>query len=130
MSAADVLSGLGGVLILVGSCFFLLTAVGMLRARDAISRVNNLSPATGVGLPLILLGAATHELGEGELSVVDGIEVVLAIGAALIVSSIASNLLGRAAYRTQSEIDPRTLGNALDPFDEPAQDEPGPAAFS
>ena len=115
MSASTAGSLVGGALLVVGSLFFLLTAVGMLRARDAISRVNNLSPATGVGLPLVIVGAAVHRLAQGELTVLDGVKAVLAIGAALAVSSVASNMLGRAAYRTQRELDPRTLANALEP---------------
>jgi multicomponent Na+:H+ antiporter subunit G len=31
---------------------------------------------------------------------------------------VASNMLGRAAYRSQTELDPRTVGNALEPFEE------------
>ena len=115
MSVSTAGSLVGGVLLLTGSLFFLVTAVGMLRARDAISRVNNLSPATGVGLPLVIVGAAVHRLAQGELTVLDGVKAVLAIGAALAVSSVASNMLGRAAYRTQQELDPRTLANALEP---------------
>ncbi|GGO72879.1 cation:proton antiporter [Nocardioides deserti] len=113
MSAGDVGALAGGVLLVAGSLFFLVTALGMLRARDAISRVNNLSPATGAGLPLIILGAAVHELARGDLTVLDGLKAVLAIAASLVVSSVASNMLGRAAYRTQRELDPRTIADAL-----------------
>jgi len=118
MSAADVTAVVGGVLLVVGSLFFLVTAVGMLRSGDAISRVNNLSPATGGGLPLIIIGAALGRLAEGELTVVDAVLAALTVGAALVVSSVASNLLGRAAYRSQRALDPRTLGNALEPHEE------------
>lgn len=118
MSAGDVGSVVAGLLMLLGALFFLVTALGMLRSRDAISRVNNLSPATGAGLPLVIIGAAVHDLSAGDLTVLDGIKAALAVGAALVVSSVASNMLGRAAYRSQSELDPRTVGNALEPFEE------------
>ena len=118
MSGADLIGVLGGVLLVAGSLFFLLTAIGMLRSRDAISRVNNLSPATGVGLPLIILGAVAGELARDSLTAVDVVMAVLAIGAALVVSSVASNMLGRAAYRSQRELDPRTLSNALGPHED------------
>ncbi|MBM7508930.1 monovalent cation/H(+) antiporter subunit G [Nocardioides sp. 31GB23] len=118
MSAGDVGSVVAGLLMLLGSLFFLVTALGMLRSRDAISRVNNLSPATGAGLPLVIIGAAVHDLSAGDLTVLDGVKAALAVGAALVVSSVASNLLGRAAYRSQTELDPRTVGNALEPFEE------------
>jgi len=118
MSWTEVGALLAGLLMLLGSLFFAVTAVGMLRAGDAISRVNNLSPATGAGLPLIILGAAVHDLAAGDLTVLDGVKAALAVGAALVVSSVASNMLGRAAYRSQQELDPRTLSNALEPFEE------------
>lgn len=117
MSAGDVGSVVAGLLMLLGALFFLVTALGMLRSRDAISRVNNLSPATGAGLPLVIIGAAVHDLSAGDLTVLDGVKAALAVGAALVVSSVASNMLGRAAYRSQTELDPRTVGNALEPFE-------------
>ncbi len=118
MSWADTGAIVAGLLMLLGSLFFAVTAIGMLRSRDAISRVNNLSPATAAGLPLIIIGAAVHDLAAGDLTVLDGVKAALAVGAALVVSSVASNMLGRAAYRSQQELDPRTLSNALEPFEE------------
>ncbi len=118
MSAGDLGAVVAGLLMLLGALFFLVTALGMLRSRDAISRVNNLSPATGAGLPLVIIGAAVHDLSAGDLTVLDGVKAALAVGAALVVSSVASNMLGRAAYRSQTELDPRTVGNALKPFEE------------
>lgn len=118
MSWADAGSVAAGVLMLLGSLFFAVTAIGMLRARDAISRVNNLSPATGAGLPLIIIGAALHDLIAGDLTALDAAKAALAVGAALVVSSVASNMLARATYRTQQELDPRTVSNALEPFEE------------
>lgn len=118
MSWTDTGALVAGLLMLLGSLFFAVTAIGMLRSRDAISRVNNLSPATGAGLPLIIIGAVVHDLAAGDLTVLDGIKAALAIGAALVVSSVASNMLGRAAYRSQQELDPRTVSNALEPFEE------------
>ena len=118
MSWADAGALVAGLLMLLGSLFFAVTAIGMLRSRDAISRVNNLSPATGAGLPLIIIGAAVHDLATGDLTAFDGVKAALAVGAALVVSSVASNMLGRAAYRSQQELDPRTLSNALEPFEE------------
>lgn len=118
MSGSDVLAIFGGVLLVLGALFFLVTAVGMLRSGDAISRVNNLSPATGAGMPLIIIGAALDVAARGELSVGDAVLAALAVGAALVVSSVGSNLLGRAAYRSQRTLDPRTISNALGPYED------------
>ena len=116
---------LGAALVLLGSLFFLLSAVGVVRAGDAVSRVNNLSPAMGVGLPLVIVGAAVVRAAEGAFGVADALMGLVAIGGSLVVSSVASNLLGRAAYRAQEALDPRTLGDALGAAEDgPAQ---GPA---
>lgn len=117
MSGPDIAGVLAPAALLVGAFAYLVTAIGMLRAKDAISRVNNLSPATGIGLPMIIVGAVLHDLGQGDLTVLDGIKAVLAIAASLVVSSVASNMLARAAYRSQEVIDPRTVSNALAPED-------------
>jgi multicomponent Na+:H+ antiporter subunit G len=113
-----VVAAVVGVLVVSGSLFFLVTAVGMLRSRDAISRVNNLSPATGMGLPLIIIGAFVHETAEEGWSTFSLIKALLSVGASLVVSSVASNALGRSAYRTQRTFDPTMRANALGPVED------------
>ena len=107
------------VLVVGGSLFYLVSAVAMLRTRDAISRVNNMSPATGMGLPLILIGAFVHETATDGWSTLTFAKMGLAVLASLAVSSVASNVLGRAAYRAPGDLDPHTLSNALE--DDPGQ---------
>ena len=46
-----------GLLCLTGALFVLVSAVAMLKARDGLSRINVLSAATGLGMPLIVAGA-------------------------------------------------------------------------
>lgn len=103
-----------GVLVIGGSAFFLVSAVAMLRTRDAISRVNSMSPATGMGFPLILLGAFVHETAADGWSTITFVKMALAVLASLVVSSVASNVLGRAAYRSAGELDEQTVSNALE----------------
>jgi len=43
----------------------------------------------------------------------DLIKLILAVLASLIVSSVASNTLGRAAYRSGAPVDPKTEPNEL-----------------
>jgi multicomponent Na+:H+ antiporter subunit G len=116
-----VVAAVVGVLVIGGALFFLVTAVGMLRSRDAVSRVNNLSPATGMGLPLIIIGAFVHETAEEGWSTLVLVKAALSVFASLVVSSVASNVLGRAAYRTQQVFDPTTRADALA---DPEVDEP------
>ncbi|MCA0337913.1 MAG: monovalent cation/H(+) antiporter subunit G [Actinobacteria bacterium] len=108
-----VLAGVAIVCAIVGSLGFLVSGVAVLRVRDAVSRVNALGPATAVGLPLILLAAFIEQgLTEG-WSWVNAVEVFIAMLGAIVISSLGSNMLGRAAYRSGAEIDPCTQPNEL-----------------
>lgn len=101
------------VLAIGGALFVLVSAVGMLRTRDALSRVNVMSAATGVGMPAIFTAVWLHDVAEHGLSWTVLIRVVVAVGALIVISSVASNALGRAAYRSGAPIDPATSPNEL-----------------
>ena len=51
-----------GLLSVLGAGLLLTAAVAMFRARDALSRINVFSPATGLGLPMIVLAGYLHKL--------------------------------------------------------------------
>ena len=108
-----VLAWLSGTLAILGALGFLVSAVAVLRVRDAVSRVNSIGPATAVGVPFILIAAfIEHGLAHG-WSGVHAVEVALALVGAVVVSSVGSNMLGRAAYRSGAELDPATKPNEL-----------------
>lgn len=102
-----------GALAIAGSLSFLISAVALLRVRDAVSRLNALTPATALGLPLILLAALIQQSLTNGWSWADGGKVLLAIAGSVLVSSVASNTLGRAAYRSGAPLDPVTEPNEL-----------------
>lgn len=104
---------LTGVLAIGGSLTVLVSAVAMLRVRDALSRVNVLSPATGIGLPAIVLAAFLDDLHQHGFDVFDLIKTLVAIAGFIILSSVASNTLGRATYRSGCPVDPATHPNEL-----------------
>lgn len=104
---------IAGVLVILGALAFLVSAIGMIRVRDAVSRVNCLGPATAVGLPLIFLGALVEQTLVSGWSWIDFVKLVLAVLASLVISSVASNTLGRAAYRSGAPLDPKTDPNEL-----------------
>lgn len=66
-----------------------------------------------MGVPLLLAAALLHQGRTEGWDIVSVVEVVLAVLAALVVSSIASNALGRAAYRSGAPLDPKTDPNEL-----------------
>lgn len=108
-----VLAVLAAVLLLGGAFWMLTSALSMFHARDSLSRVSVLSPATGLGLPMIVLGTFVQHVR------VDGFEVALLVKtlftvvALIIVSSIASNVLARGAYLSGAPVDPRTAPQDL-----------------
>lgn len=96
------------ILVILGSLFVLLSAVAMLRARDAVQMMNVFSPATGFGLPLITLGVFVHLTGSRGFSWWTLLVSAVTVAALIIVSSLASNSLARAIYQSGSPLDPRT----------------------
>ena len=97
-----------GVPAILGALCFLVSAIAMTRVGDALSRINVLSVATGLGMTLFVIATFTHETVRGGFSWVTLLEAVVAIGATLGVTSVASVTLARAAYRSGAELDPRT----------------------
>lgn len=113
MTTEHVWHTVAGMFAILGAMAFLVSAIGMLRVRDAVSRVNCLGPATAVGVPLVFIGALIEQTYTTGWSWGDFLKMALAILASLIVSSVASNALGRAAYRSGAPLDPRTDPNEL-----------------
>lgn len=101
------------VLAIGGAFFVLVSAVAMLRVPDALSRVNILSPATGLGMPMIVLAAFTYDLWTHGFDPIDLVKTVVAVLGFVIMSSVASNTLGRSAYRSGAPVDPATSPNEL-----------------
>ena len=109
----SVLTIIVGILAIGGALCVLVSAIAMLRVDDALSRINVLSPATGLGLPAIVLAAYLNHVNEAGMDWVDLIKVLVAIAGFIIMSSVASNTLGRATYRSGAPIDPDTSPNEL-----------------
>lgn len=108
-----VLTVVVAVLCIGGSIFVLLSAIAMHRTRDGLSRINVLSGATGIGLPAMVLGVYLQHVTVHGFDVIDLIKLFVAIGGFIIMSSVASNALGRAAYRSGAPLDPATDPNDL-----------------
>ncbi|WP_193103733.1 monovalent cation/H(+) antiporter subunit G [Brachybacterium sp. FME24] len=101
--------------LLVGGAFWMLTAaLSMFHARDSLSRINVLSPATGLGLPMIVVGAFLEHLRVDGFATGLLLKTVITVLALVIVSSVASNVLARAAYLSGAPVDPRTAPQDLE----------------
>ncbi|MGO1284066.1 MAG: cation:proton antiporter [Brachybacterium sp.] len=100
--------------LLLGGAFWVLTAaLSMFRVRDALSRISVFSPATGLGLPMVVVGGFLQHTRVDGFEVGVLIKTILTVVALIIVSSVASNALARAAYMSGAEVDPRTAPQDL-----------------
>jgi multicomponent Na+:H+ antiporter subunit G len=104
-----------GALAIGGALLVLTSAVLMMRERDAYARINCLSPATSLGLPLIVLAAYLAEFASGGVTVVGLIQLLVTLLALSVVSSVASNVLARAAYLSGAPVHPATSPQDLAP---------------
>lgn len=96
-----------GVPAILGALCFLVAAVSMARAGDALTRINMLSVATGLGMMLFIVAAYIHDLASG-FEWVALIMALVAFAATVVVTSVASITLARSAYRSGAPLDPRT----------------------
>jgi multicomponent Na+:H+ antiporter subunit G len=102
------LEAAAAVLILLGTAFSVLGGVGLHRFPDVFARMHAATKPVTLGLASILLGAAlvqTH--------VPSAVKLVLAAGLQFITAPVAAHMIGRAAYRTGTELSPQTTIDEL-----------------
>jgi multicomponent Na+:H+ antiporter subunit G len=95
-------------LLVLGSAFMLLAALGLLRLPDVYTRMSATSKAATLGAALLLVGAALHF---GSVAVA-GRALVIAVFLFL-TAPIAAHLIGRAAYRRGSPLWEGTVADEL-----------------
>lgn len=96
------------VLLLAGGLLVLLSAVAMVRSRDALQMMNLFSPATAMGLPLMAGGVFVHLTGRDGFDWRILLVSLITVSSLVVVSSLASNTLARAVYQSGAPVDPRT----------------------
>jgi len=89
------MSIVGAILILVGSAFCLLAALGVLRFPDIYTRLHASSKAGALGTGLILLGAG---ISSGDPLTM--LRTLLGLVFLMLVSPVSGHLLARAALRS------------------------------
>lgn len=99
--------------VLSGALLVLASALAMFRAKDALSRTNVFSPATGLGMPLVVLGCYVYTLQQEGFSVYRLLIAIIAFFSLIIVSSIASNTLSRSTLLSGSPVHRYTRPNRL-----------------
>lgn len=101
------------VCVLSGALLVLASALAMFRAKDALSRINVFSPATGMGMPLVVVGCYAYTLQQEGFSVYHLLIAIIAFFSLIIVSSIASNTLSRSTLLSGSPVHRYTRPNRL-----------------
>ncbi|MFY9943281.1 MAG: monovalent cation/H(+) antiporter subunit G [Desulfobacterales bacterium] len=116
---------IGAALLLVGSLFCLVAAVGMLRLPDTLIRMHAATKAGALGTGCIL---AAEAVVAGELGTT--LRAAAVIVFLLLTAPVAAHLIGRAAYHRGIQLFDKTwideLGESIDnansePDDRPAQ---------
>jgi len=82
-----------GVLLLAGSLFILLSAIGVLRMPDLFTRMSATTKASTLGVGFVLIGTA---LFWGDLGIATrAVAIILFL---FLTAPVAAHIIGRAAY--------------------------------
>lgn len=102
-----------GVFGISGSLLMLFSALAMFRVRDALSRINVFSPATGLGMPLIVVAVYVYDIHSEGFSWGSLLMAAAAVLCLIIVSSVGSNTLSRASVLSGQPVYRKTAPNRL-----------------
>ena len=86
---------IGEAIVLVGAVLTLLSAIGVVRFRDALSRMHALTKASTVGFWLIAIGACLNMSNANDIT-----SVLLAAGLQLLTLPVAATLIARSLARS------------------------------
>ena len=89
-----------GVLAILGAIFIFVSARAMYLAPDALSQVNMVGPAIGVGLPLLISANLVYSWSTEGFILGELIRAVVAITALLVIGAVGSYVMGRALHAT------------------------------
>ena len=89
-----------GVLAILGALFIFVSARAMYLAPDAISQVNMVGPAVGVGLPLLISANLVYSWSTEGFVLGELIRAIVAITALLVIGAVGSYVMGRALHAT------------------------------
>lgn len=109
MTIVDVLQYVAAVVLVAGSAFSLLAAVGMLRLPDLYTRMHAASKAGVVGAGLILIAVALVSLDPPVV-----LRAILGVLFLVLTTPVSAHLLARAAYQAGIRPGPETKINDMD----------------
>lgn len=109
------------VLLVTGSLFMLLAAVGVLRLPDVFTRMQATSKAATLGIGCMMLAVAVHF---GELGVV--VRAVGVIVFTFFTAPVGAHMIGRAAYIGRGRLWEKSVADELRGRYDPSPGGPGP----
>ncbi|WP_405217911.1 monovalent cation/H(+) antiporter subunit G [Agrococcus sp. Ld7] len=120
MTLGSILDVLGSVLILIGASFTLTAAIGLVRLPDVLNRMHAASKPQSLGFVLLCAGLALV-LREPSATMA----LILAAGLQLVTAPAATQMMGKAAYRTgQFRADIVVVDDHAPDADEDSDDDP------
>ena len=94
---------IASILIVIGTLLIFVTLIALWRNPDPLTQANIMGPATGVGLPLLIIAKVVHDIGEHGFVVGDVVRALLAITGYLVILAVGAFLLGRSLYAVSHE---------------------------
>ena len=104
---------LAGVLILIGSGFCLVAALGIVRLPDTLTRMHAATKAGTLGAGLLIIGAAVFFQDLGVT-----LRAVTIIGLVVLTAPVAAHLIGRASYESGVALSDRTWIDELKTYED------------
>jgi len=108
MAPNDFWQAVTGILVVAGSGFCFIAALGLVRLQDVLIRMHASSKAGTLGVGLILLSSAVLFQEMGIIT-----RVLAAIAFMMITAPIAAHMIGRAAYACGARLWPGTVVDEL-----------------
>ncbi|MBV7282403.1 MULTISPECIES: Na+/H+ antiporter subunit G [Corynebacterium] len=95
MTISDIIVG---ALVLLAAFIAMVTVRSIWEAKDALTRVNLLSPLTGVALPLLIIANLVNDFSTKGFDPNNLVRAIISIAFLLAVVSVSSFYLARAIY--------------------------------
>lgn len=107
---------IAGCLILIGSGFCFIAALGILRLPDTLTRMHAATKAGTLGAGLLIIGAAVffQELGVS-------LRALTIIALVILTAPVAAHLIGRASYESGVALSDRTWIDELKDYEDQKQ---------
>lgn len=97
-----------GGLMLVGALLAVTAGLGLQRFPDVFARMHAATKPATLGMALIMVGAAMLVPDHGSRA-----KLLLVVALQFVTAPVGSHLVGRAAYRAGTELDPGTVVDEL-----------------